>query len=502
MFSELTPAWNEIIIPILPEIGLLALLLIILLVDLGSRPVRRKTAGIVAAAGMLVILAINMVVSFSAMGVTAFAGQDVLGGMIGYDLLATMFRTMVLTAGFLTCLITLDVEGLGRQGEFYAILTVATLGMSLMSAARDLIMVFVALETTSISLYVLAGFLRDSRQSAEAGMKYYLFGAFTSAILLYGLSLLFGFSGTTDVGAMAEPIRALITSGDPASIFGFVLALLLVLMGFAFKVAAVPFHFWTPDVYQGAPTPVTAFVSTASKAASFALLMRLFLAIWPVEAVPYWTGIVAVIAVVTMFTGNLLALAQSNIKRMLAYSSIAQAGYALVGVVAISENTLGVAAVAFYMFMYVFTNILAFTIVIVVSNVTGGDDIKDFANLGRRAPYLALAMTVALLSLAGIPPAAGFFGKFFLFAAAIEAGYIWLAMIGFINAIVALYYYLTVVKVMFVDTSEDTSRITAAPSYSIAVAITVIGVLLMGIFASPWWVWAQDAANTIAGMVN
>ncbi len=492
--AERVPAL-QIIVPILPEIGLLILLLLVLALDLFTRPARRRSLGVIAGVGTVVVLALSLAVGLLTVSDPAFAGPA-LGGMIRYDMLALIFRTMVLAAGALTCFIALDYAGVGRSGEFYAILIVATMGMSLMSAAADLIMVFLALETTSISLYVLAGFLRDSRRSTEAGIKYYLFGAFTSGLLLYGLSLLFGFTGSTNIYALAEPLSDLLTGGAEGT-FALVLALLLILGGFAFKVAAVPFHFWTPDVYEGAPTPVTAFLSTASKAASFALLARLFQAIWPTEAAVYWVGLVAAISVITMTLGNVLALVQRNIKRMLAYSSIAQAGYALMGIVALNQSEIGIAAVAFYMFMYVFTNIMAFTVVIIVSNAVGSDDIKDFAQLGRRAPYLAIGMVLALLSLGGVPPLAGFFGKFFLFAAAVDAGYTWLAIVGVVNAIVGLYYYLTVIKVMYVDASEDMSRIRVAPAYVLVLMITGAAILVMGTLAGPWWRWAVDAAASL-----
>lgn len=498
MFTESVPA-AQVIIPILPETGLVILLLVVLGLDLFFRPTRRRAIGIVAGVGMLVILGLNLAVGLSTVGTPMF-NAPALGGMIHYDMLALIFRTMVLLAGALSCLIATDSPGVGRQGEFFAIVTVATLGLCLMSAASDLIMVFLAVETASISLYVLAGFLRDVPRSTEAGMKYYLFGAASAGIFLYGLSLLFGFAGTTNIYEISAPLSDLL-AGGPQGAFGMVLALLLVFVGFGFKIAAVPFHFWTPDVYQGAPTPVTAFVSTGSKAASFALLMRVFSAVWPVEAVPYWTGLLAAVAAITMTVGNLLALVQPNIKRMLAYSSIAQAGYTLIGVVALSQTELGVAAVAFYMFMYVLTNILAFTVIIIVSNATGSDEIADFAGLSRRSPYLALAMVLALLSLAGVPPLAGFFGKFFLFASAVRGGFTWLAILGVLNAIVGLYYYLTVVKIMYVDPTEDTRPIVMTPAVTAVLWITGVGVLLMGTLASPWWNWALDAAHSLTAMV-
>lgn len=498
MFTETVP-FDQVIIPILPEVGLALLLLLVLALDLFFRPMHRRSVGVVAGVGMLVILVANVVVGLMTVGNPTYAGP-MLGGMIQYDMLAVIFRTMVLLAGALTCLISVDLPGVSNKGEFYAIVIVATLGLSLMTAASDLIMLFLALETASISLYVLAGFLRDSRISTEAGIKYFLFGSASAGVFLYGLSLLFGFTGTTSIYEMAGPLGELISGNAPAT-YGLIVALLFVLVGFGFKIAAVPFHFWTPDVYEGAPTSVTAFVSTASKAASFALLVRVFATVWPVEAVPYWTGLLAAIAVVTISFGNLLALVQRNIKRMLAYSSIAQAGYTLIGVVALTRTELGVAAVAFYMLMYVLTNILAFTVIIAVSNTTQSDDIADFAGLSRRKPYLALAMVLALLSLGGVPPLAGFFGKFFLFAAAVRAEYVWLAIVGVLNSIVALYYYLTVIKVMYVDETDDARPVVLRPASAVALWITGLGVLVLGTVATPWWNWALDAAQSFTAML-
>ncbi len=499
MFEATVPAY-QVIVPIFPEIGLLILLLIILSVDLFTQPAQRRSVGLVAGVGMFVIMLANLIVSLNFLGNPAFA-QPALGGMVRFDMLALIFRTMILLAAGLTCLISIDTPQVGRQGEYFAIIIVATMGMSLMSAAADLIMVFLAIETASVSLYILAGFLRDTPRSSEAGVKYYLFGSATAALLLYGLSLLYGFTGTTNIYAIAAPLGKLMT-GSASGAFGLLIALLLVLAGFSFKIAAVPFHFWTPDVYQGAPTPVTAFVSTASKAASFALLMRVFIAVWPIESIPYWTGLLAAITAITITLGNLLALVQRNIKRLIAYSSIAQAGYTLIGVVALTQTDFGAAAVAFYMFMYVLTNIAAFTVIIAVSNTTGSDEIADFAGLSRRSPYLALAMVLALLSLSGVPPLAGFFGKFFVFAAAVQAGYVWLAIVGVLNSIVALYYYLTVIKIMYVDPTEDTRPIVVTPAFTAVLWITGAGILLMGTVAGPWWNWALSAAHSLAAVVH
>jgi NADH-quinone oxidoreductase subunit N len=281
------------------------------------------------------------------------------------------------------------------------------------------------------------------------------------------------------------------------------LAMVLIVVGFGFKVSAVPFHFWTPDVYEGAPTPVTAFISVASKAASFALLTRFFIIVFQGDPTTrFWVQLIAVMALVTMTVGNLLALPQRNIKRLIAYSSIAQAGYALVGVAAIAAQPgatvgAGVAAVGFYMAMYVLTNLAAFGVIILFANATGSETIADFAGLSRRNIGLALAMTVALLSLGGIPPAAGFIGKFFLFRAAVDSGLTWLAVAGVMNSIIALYYYLIVIKVMFVDRSEDENKpIPVSQPYVWALGLTCLLVVLMGtVAATPLYDWASRAAQ-------
>jgi NADH-quinone oxidoreductase subunit N len=354
---------------------------------------------------------------------------------------------------------------------------------------------------------MLAGYLRDDDRSTEAGLKYFLFGAFTSAINLYGLSLLYGFTGETNLYALGRVLSTVGLSDPPV-----VVALGLIAVGFGFKISAVPFHFWAPDVYEGAPTPITALLSTASKAASFGLLLRFLLAAFPpseliaaAEGVKdysgFWVQLLSVLAVVTMTLGNLLALVQSNIKRLLAYSSIAQAGYALIGVAAIATDRSGdgAAAVAFYMFMYVLTNILAFGVVILFANATGSENIRDFAGLSRRNSGLALAMTLALLSLGGIPPAAGFVGKFFLFRAAVDADLVWLALVGIVNVIVSLYYYLVIVKVMYMeDAPEDAPTISVSTPYSWALWISAAGVLLFGtLLVTPLMNWAMDAAQAL-----
>ncbi|MBI3360189.1 MAG: NADH-quinone oxidoreductase subunit N [Chloroflexi bacterium] len=415
----------------------------------------------------------------------------IFGGMIRDDFAAFIFRIVFLFAGAITCLLSLDVEGVGRKGEYYTILIASVLGMNLMGAAADLIMLYLAIETTSITLYLLAGYLREDDRSAESGLKYFLFGALTSTVMLYGLSLLYGFTGQTGYYAIAEKLA----SGAVPSL-PIIIALILIAVGFGFKVAAVPFHFWTPDVYEGAPTPITAFISVASKTAGFAVLMRFFLAIFPPAVTPSWNAMIMAMAAVTMTLGNALAIPQKNIKRLLAYSSIAHAGYVLVGFVAFSQR--GTAAAIFYLITYVLTNLAAFTVVIVFAKAAGSEQIYDYAGLSRRSPGLALALLVAFLSLGGMPPLAGFFAKFYVFAAAVQSDLIWLAVVGVLNAIVGLYYYLVVLKVVYVYRSENDDKPIAVPRpYSFVLGLMVVGILVLGTASAPWFTWAMSAAKNL-----
>jgi NADH-quinone oxidoreductase subunit N len=493
------------VIAILPEILMTVLAVTVLALDLLWGKRQRQEIGYVAGFGLLAIAAIEWLVGAPPRS-GQLTDQLLLGGMIRQDALAQIFRVMVIGAGGLSCLISMGVDRLKDRGDYYAILIVSVIGASLVSAAADLIMIFLALETLSITLYLLAGYLRDTDKSTEAGLKYFLFGAFASAVSLYGLSLVYGFTGQTNIYELG---RLIATDGlnDPPVL----VALGLVLVGFGFKISAVPFHFWAPDVYEGAPTPITSLLSTASKAASFALLLRFLLAVFPppqllgaVETVKnyseYWVEVVSVLSVVSMVLGNLLALVQSNIKRLLAYSTIAHAGYILMGVAAISTDKSGdgAAAVAFYLFIYVLTNTLAFAVVILFANATGSEEIKDLAGLSRRSPWLGLAMTLALLSLGGIPPAAGFVGKFLLFRAAVDAGLVWLALVGVVTVIISLYYYLVIVKVMYMEDSPTDEPIPVGAPYVWALGITSAGVILFGtILVSPLLTWATDAAHAL-----
>jgi NADH-quinone oxidoreductase subunit N len=487
---------------IAPEIGLTVMAVVVLFLDLSLPESQRRSIAIVTALG-LIATAVLTVAFWS-----PTPAQEGLywGGLMRYDILAEIFKVMALAAGALTALITIDVPNMGRKGEFYLIIIVATLGACLLAGASDLIMIFLALETMTIPLYILAAFDRQDKRSSESGMKYFLFGSFASGIMLYGLSLLYGFTGQTNIYAIAGYLGS---EAFAANLIPVLVALTLIFVGFGFKISAAPFHFWTPDVYEGAPTPVTAFLSVASKSASFALLIRFFVAVFPgglvlggTEVQPFWINLAIAIAVLSMTFGNLVALGQTNIKRLLAYSSIAQAGYALVGVAALGSVAAredAVAAVTFYMLMYTFTNLLAFGVIILVTQKTGSERIGDFAGLSKRSPWLALTMTIAFLSLAGVPPAAGFFGKFLLFQAAVEADLTWLAIVGVLNSIIAPYYYLVVIKVMYVDKSADEDvAIAVNRPYAWALGAATLVVVLLGTFAiQPIFDWAARGARSI-----
>jgi NADH-quinone oxidoreductase subunit N len=479
---------------ILPEILMLVLGFVVIGADLFVGEARKRSLGYLATLGLVGVLAV-VAVQTAPLLTPGADTRPVLGNMARVDLTAQLFRLMFVTAAALTCLIAIDFNPLKPSGEFYGLVIFSTLGMNLMAASNDIIMLYVALETTSIALYLLAGYLRDQPRSSESGMKYFLFGAFTSTILLYGLSLLYGFTGHTQFSEIVTALSAL----GPEGTLPTIVALVLILVGFGFKVAAVPFHMWTPDVYEGAPTPITAFVSVASKAAGFSVLVRVFLIVFtPIQA--QWVSIVAGLSLLTMTLGNLLAIPQRNVKRLLAYSSIAQAGYVLIGVAAAPSGELGTAAVLFYLAVYVLTNVAAFAVVEVVTNVTGTENLYEMAGLSRRSFGLALGLMLAMLSLGGVPPLAGFFAKFYIFQAAVDAGLVWLAVAGVLNAIVGLYYYLIVIRVIFVDPSRGDETPAKVPfTLGAGLALTTVGILFLGVFAAPWYNLATQAASSLLG---
>lgn len=456
------------LLAILPELLLTLLAFVILAADLATPQEKKRGLGLLTAGGLLVVFLVTLFWPVS--------GEPAFGGMVRDDGVGKAFRSIFLLSGILVALFSMDFRPLRQDGSYYSVLIFSILGMSLMAVAENLVMLYVAMELTGISAYVLVGYMRETPQSAEAGLKYFLFGAFSSAVMLYGFSWLYAFVGGTGYGQIASAIRYI-----PFPLA--VLAFLMVLVGFGFKVAMVPMHFWAPDVYQGAPTPITAFISVASKAAGFAVLLRALRFLFPALE-PTWVVLLVAISMVTMTLGNLLAIPQRNIKRMLAYSSIAQAGYVLIGVTA--GGVQGLTALLFYLLVYVLTNVGAFAIVAIIANHTESEDIQDYAALSRRSPILALAMMVALLSLAGVPPSGGFVGKLFLFRAGIGSGLVWLVIVAVLNVIVALYYYLNVVKVMYMVRSEwEEETIPVPPASRAVLAISMAGVLLLGILAAP-----------------
>jgi NADH-quinone oxidoreductase subunit N len=378
-------------------------------------------------------------------------------------------------------------------GEYYALILFATLGMMLMAAGVHLITIFLGLETMSISIYILAGMMREDKRSVEAALKYFLLGAFATGFLLYGIALIYGATGSLHLKDIAAYIASKNLLRNPMLL----MSLVFLTIGFGFKIASVPFHMWTPDVYEGAPTSVTAFMATGVKAAAFSALVRVFFSALPAFR-PDWTSIMWVICVATMTVGNIVAISQTNIKRMLAYSSIAHAGYILVAFVA--GNDLGTSSILFYLMAYAFMNIGAFAVVILLGK-KGEENtlINDYAGIGFKYPLLAASMTIFLLSMAGIPPLGGFMAKFYVFSAAVKSKFYWLAILGVLNSAVSVYYYLRVTVLMYFRESErEITGLQFSPASVVALILAMIGTLYMGIFPANVLSLAQ---RSIAGLM-
>ncbi len=472
---------NDLILtPILPELVLLLTAILILVVDTFLGDKRWLTwvglVGVLVAGGVSYRLAQMPAQEFQ--------------GMVISDGYTTFFRLIILTVtalGLLVAMNWLDAHGT-QQGEYNGLLLLSAIGMMLMASATHLLMVFVALELLSLSLYILAGFERERATSAEASLKYLLLGAFSSAIFLYGMALMYAATGALDFAGIAQG-----ASFSPL----FLAAAGLLIVGLGFKVAAVPFHMWTPDVYQGAPTPITAFMSVGAKAAGFAAFLRLFVGAMGVEK-SAWVPVLAALAVLTMTVGNLAALRQVSLKRMLAYSSIAHAGYILVGLTA--ANSTGVAAVLFYLFAYAFMNIGAFAVVIALEKQGEGDVIiSQVRGLARSHPLLAAAMAVFMFSLTGIPPFAGFFGKLYLFQAAVQANMAWLAIVGVLNSAISAYYYLNVIVQMYMAKDEEAPVLSWRPVLGLVAAIGALFVLGIGLYPDFWLALARVGMKAVLG---
>ncbi len=416
---------------------------------------------------------------------------EVAHGLLAVDGFALFFKIVFLIAAAITVLMSmryLAVEG-ASPGEYYFLILCATLGMMVMAGGIDLISLFIGLETMAVSFYILAGFIKPSQRSNEAAVKYFLLGAFSLGILLYGMSLMYGLSGTTNLRVMATRFEAI--QQDPR----LVLAVILLVAGMGFKIAAVPFHMWAPDVYEGAPTPITAFLSVGSKAASFAMLIRLFVEGLPAMSAD-WRLLFWVLSIATMTIGNVAAVTQTNIKRMLAYSSIAHAGYVLIGIVAGTSR--GITATLVYLMIYAFMQLGAFAVVVVLRREDiAGDELKDFSGLAFRSPFAAFAMLLFMLSLGGIPPTAGFMGKFWLFSAAIDAHYYWLAVIGVLNSAISLYYYVRIVVFMYLKKETMGSEPVTTPALAIVLGVAVAATLVLGVYPRTLFEAAEASARTL-----
>jgi len=473
---------------ILPELVMTGGALIVLIADVllprGSK-----------ALGWITLLVIGATLA----SLTPFATThvEVAHGLLAVDRFALFFKILFLVAAAIAVLMSgryLEIERVSAS-EYYFLILCATLGMMVMAGGIDLISIFIGLETMAVSFYILVGLIKPNQRSNEAAVKYFLLGAFSLGVLLYGMSLMYGLSGTTSLRAMAP---LFVGQEHDARL---VLAVVLVVAGVGFKIAAVPFHMWAPDVYEGAPTPVTAFLSVGSKAASFAMLLRIFLEGLPALSVD-WTVLFYALSVVTMTIGNLAALTQSNLKRMLAYSSIAHAGYLLIGVVAAGAGySRGVTAALVYLFIYSFMQLGAFAIIVLMRRQDViGDELKDLSGLSSRRPFAAFAMLLFMLSLGGIPPTAGFMGKFWLFGAAIEAGYVWLAVIGVLNSAISLYYYIRVVVFMYLKKDVTGSEPAFSPSLTLALTAAVVATIVLGVYPQLLFNVATASARTLGAI--
>jgi NADH-quinone oxidoreductase subunit N len=425
-------------------------------------------------------------------------------GMFLLDAFSVFFKVIFLLSAILTLLISsryLDLER-AQAGEYYALVLFAVVGMMFMASAGDFITIFVSLETMALAFYVLVGFLKSNRKSNEAALKYFLLGSFSTAIFLYGVSLVYGTTATTNLGliGVSRSIDALQSGQAPI----FLLGVILVTVALGFKIAAVPFHMWVPDAYEGAPTPITAFLSTGSKAAAFVVLVRVF-TMGFFRLGDQWAMLLAILAAASMTLGNVVAILQDNVKRMLAYSSIAHAGYVLLGLIAVGQKgpletrEFGLKAVILYLLIYTFVNIGAFAMVIMLRREQViGDRVVDFAGLARRAPGAAFGMLVLMLSLAGIPATAGFIGKWYLFGAAIRAHYTKLAVLAVVNSAISLYYYARIVVMMYMKDPVDPGRIAPSFGQRVAIAACIAFTIVFGIYPQPILAFAERSILTLA----
>jgi NADH-quinone oxidoreductase subunit N len=481
-FSTINFVW----LPILPLIIVAVAAMVVLLVGVRVRDEESEGLGWLTFAS----LALAFIFTLGILGQSGVA----FSGAISIDSFAAFFELIILISAMFTVLMSLDYASEHRMGgaEYYSLLLFCTLGMMLMATGADLIVIFLGLETMSLAVYVLAGIARKDPKSGEASIKYFLLGAFSTGFLLYGIALVYGATGTIKLAAIHAALKSGSMNDNPMLLLGTG----LLIIGFGFKVAAVPFHMWTPDVYEGAPTPVTAFMAVGVKLAAFAGFLRIFL----VDLAPLgaqWSSVFWMIAVVTMTVGNVLAVVQTNIKRMLAYSAIAHAGYLLVGMT-VGPQAGG--AILYYLLAYAFTNLGAFAVVIALEQRGIGNRIADYRGLAERNPMLAGAMTIFMLSLTGVPPLAGFMGKFYLFYAALHQGYVGLVVIAVLNSVVSAYYYFSVIVAMYMqEGGVEVNRLNAKPALVAAIGLSAIATVLVGAYPQPYIMSASNAYHSASG---
>ncbi len=446
--------------------------------------------------GLVVML--GFVLAMLTMAFTSSEPRMLFGTMYVIDPFAVFFKYLILATGIVIIVFSLqsgELRQQGSMGEFFCFIAAATVGMVLMSGASNLLMIYMALEMVSIPSYVLAGFSKKHRRSGEAALKYVIFGGASSAVMLYGISLMYGLTGALDISTIQATLSAGVVAHNAGAYAILIVSIVMITAGFGYKISAVPFHFWTPDVYEGSPITVTAFLAVASKAAGFAMMIRFFYVTffdaildpgrW--ASLPYveWNLLIAVLSVLTMTLGNLVAIWQDNLKRMLAYSSIAHAGYILMGLVVMSD--LGIASMLMYFMVYFFMNLGAFYIVMVVADKIGSEHIDDYNGLAKRAPLIAVGLSVCLVSLTGLPPLAGFIGKWMLFSAVMDGQFYWLAIIGVVNSAISLYYYARVMRNMYLREPSEGNDTTLrfSPSTIVVTLLFIIPNVLFGLFWGP-----------------
>ncbi len=485
-----------------PELSLAAAFLIAILLAPMVRG-RGPLVGVVA----LAALAFTGYILLQQPGGT---NTSIFSNMFAVDPFSFFFKVVILLSALIVVAFSMMSrelkEGAQSLGEFYALLLALTLGMFLMTGASNLLMMYLAMELTSITSYILAGYTKEAHDSSEASLKYVIYGAVTSGMMLYGISILYGLTGATDIYGVNRALMA----GD-VNLLALTISGILIIVGFGYKITAVPFHFWSPDVYEGAPITITAILAVASKAAGFAMLTRFFnvafvdttsehvaKGYWAVLSGFEWNQIIAAISILTMTLGNLVAVWQNNLKRLLAYSSIAHAGYILMGLVVLSSE--GIAAVLIYFAVYLLMNLGAFYVVMLVANKTGSEDIEAYRGLGYRTPLVAVVMAVFLLALTGLPPTAGFVGKLYLFAALINGKWYWLALIGVVNSVISLYYYVRIFRHMFLmDPHEAAEPLRFGPLQVLLLMVLLIPTLVLGLYFGPLVEVAQ-ASVTMFGV--